>query len=463
MPASGIGQRLKALIRSHGAFGVTTLIVLATAAFRLSAYGDPRASIGTMDTPSYMAHAGALAQPQSAFIGERLLTTGILYRLWDTYECDLNYVSIPAIGREGQPGLQDCFAGLALTQVALSILGWSVFIASVTRVLDHHISKLLAASLLSAFAFSPQLADWDSILSSESLAFSLLALSLGLGILGIRASSGGGEMSRQASGLISGSILVGLAWLFVRDAHVYPAVILLGLLLLWSLWAPARRRLIAILAAAALALCFLALTASRASGRWEIPLTNAFASYILPFKERVREMQELGMPDAGTEAYDAWFAERAPDAYARFLVAHPVFVLNTLAEHANLLFAENSQPYFKLPDRPLRERAFMIGDFLHTKSVSVVILDFVLVATSLVSAAGRRSTSQWPISVLLAGLLASACLGLVLTFFADTIGVERHVLLSIMLFRLVTWTGLVLVVDAALGAASGSGPAVQSN
>jgi len=251
--------------------------------------------------------------------------------------------------------------------------------------------------------------------------------------------------------LIAASIGVGLVWVLVRDANVYVAILMLAILLPYSIMARPRRRLIIILAAASLAGCLLILAASQASGRWKIPLTNAFAAYVLPFPERVRVMQSAGMPEPGTPAYDAWFAGRAPGAYAYFLSTHPGFVLTALFEHANSLFVENSQPYFKTPNRPLRDIGFTIGDLVHTKSASVLTLDLVLVTTLLLAGAGRRRAPGWPISVLVVGLFACALITLVLTFFADSVGIERHVMLSVMLLRLVAWMSLALIVDMALG------------
>jgi hypothetical protein len=452
MPSAGLAQRPRALAPFTWPSGIVVLIILAAAAFRISAYGDIRTSVGTMDTQSYMAHAGVLDQPNGAFQGERLLTTGLLYRLWGAHACELEYISIPAIGKEMRPGYQDCFAGLASTQVALSLVGWSVLIAAVASILEHAFPKVTAAVLLSVFAFAPQLADWDSVLSSESLAISLFALWFGLGILALKVDTAEQHTaSRRGLLLFAASISVGIVWVLVRDAHVYVAIPLLAILLLCAIVARPRRRRLMILAAAALAGCLLILAASQASGRWRIPLTNAFSAYVLPFPERVRVMQSAGMPQPGTRAYDAWFADRAPGVYAYFLLTHPRFILTTVMERVNSLFVENSQPYFKTPNWPLRDIAFTIGDLVHTKSASVLTLDLALVTGVLISGARRRQGPWWPIAILVAGLFATALITLVLTFFADSVGVERHVMLSVMLLRLVVWISLALIVDMSIG------------
>jgi hypothetical protein len=430
------------------------LIILAAAAFRISAYGDIRASVGTMDTQSYMAHAGALDRPKAVLLGERLLTTGLLYRLWGAQACELDYVSIPAIGKETSPGIQECFAGLASTQVALSLVGWSALIAAMASTLEHTFSKVAAAVMLSVFAFAPQLADWDSVLSSESLALSLFALGFGLGILALKVTTAMADPHRALRWRvlpIAGTIAVGVLWVLVRDAHVYVAMVMMAVLLAYSLAARPRRRALVIGAAIALVSCLLIQSASQASGRWKIPLTNAFSAYVLPFPERVRAIQRSGMPEPGSEAYEAWFARRAPGAYAFFLATHPGFVLTTLVEHMNTFFLENSQPYFKKPDLPLRDSAYAVGDLVHSKSVAVLTLDSILVSALLMAAARQRPSPRLPMALLLAGLFASALLSLVLAFFADAVGIERHVMLSVVLLRLLTWLGLALIVDMALG------------
>lgn len=453
MPAAGLTRRLEVLASLIWPSATVVAIILATVAFRISAYGDISASVGTMDTQSYMAHAGVLDRPNEAFLGERLLVTGLLYRLWGAHACELQYLSIPAIGKETPPGRQDCFAGVASTQVALSVVGWSVLIAAVAWSLEHALSKLVAAVILSVFAFAPQLADWDSILSSESTALSLLALWCGLSILAITVDRGSAVQRRRSPWvviLIIASLSSAAAWVLVRDSHVYVAIPMLGILLLCAILERPRRRVLVILAAAALVGCLLVVAMSQASERWKTPLTNALSAYVLPFPERVRAMENAGMPEPGTTAYDAWLAESAPGAYGYFLLAHPRFVLSTLFEHAGALFAENSQPYFKTPDRPLRDIAFKIGDFVHTKSAAVLTLDLVLVTVLLIAAARRRQAPCWPMAILVAGLFSSALFALVLTFFADSVGIERHVMLSVVVLRLVTWIGLVWIVDMAL-------------
>lgn len=59
----------------------------------------------------------------------------------------------------------------------------------------------------------------------------------------------------------------------------------------------------------------------------------------------------------------------------------------------------------------------------------------------------RRRILAW--AWLLSWLLLSGLLTAVLTFFADPVGVERHVLFSLVLLRLLMWLGLLVLIDLA--------------
>jgi hypothetical protein len=438
--------------RSRIKLGLACILVLATW-FRLTAYGDLRLSVATMDTESYVLSAQTPTFSRGALTGERLFTTNLLYRFARAQNCRVEALSIPAIGKESRREVQACFSGVVLTQSLLSILAWGFLILSFTSTLRQNAAKLIAAVVLSVFAFAPQLADWDSILTSESLTFSLFALAVGLIIQVVRVSTEAEpetSLTLRTLAWAGGAAFVLIVWLLVRDANLYTLLVLClmsvpGALLL----RPPRP---ALFAATAALLCasLIALASAFESGRWKIPLTDALDEYILPFPARVAAFQKMGMPSPDVATYQDWFDHRAPSAYMRFLIGHPGFASTTLMANLNSLFGENNQPYFKTPTLPLRNTALGVGDVVHTKSSSAALADVLIVGT--LAAIARRPGARrvGGVAWIACWLLVSAAATLFVTFFADPIGVERHVLFGLFLFRLLEWTGLMLLVDLAL-------------
>lgn len=423
--------------------------------FRSAAYGDLRLSVATMDTESYQLAARAPAFSWASLTGERLLTTNIFYQLTGAQNCAVQALSIPAIGREAHREIQACFSRTVLAQSLISIVAWGFFVWSFSARLRHGAVRLAAATVLSVFAFAPQLADWDSILSSESLTFSLFALSLALVIGAVANMADHDSMAkpRLMGTLWTSAALVALAaWVFARDANAY-SVLILGLIAaLAAVRHTIVRRTLMVAAVALLGVTLLASFSAFESARWKVPLTDAFQEYILPFPTRVAELERQGMPEPGSPAYDDWFERRAPATYSRFLAGHPAFVASAFFANLNALFAENNQPYFKSPSLPLHDFAVGAGDFVHTKSSSVVLMDVLIVLA--VVYAGARSGNQRVRAAAWIGswLLLAAAATLVLTFFADPIGVQRHVVFALFLFRLLVWLGLAFLIDLAVAA-----------
>ena len=89
-------------------------------------------------------------------------------------------MSYPAIGTETYREIQPCFDRIVFFQNIVSIIAWSILALVVSKRLSGGYEKILAVFLITAFGFTPAIADWDSILGSESLTFSLFAVSIAL-------------------------------------------------------------------------------------------------------------------------------------------------------------------------------------------------------------------------------------------------------------------------------------------
>jgi len=157
---------------------VLLIIIIVAISVRIKAQGDPRLSIANNDTASYVSSSEVQLLSWDAFTGRRLFTSNVVFQLLKPdgdYEILVNG-SQDTTKRQIQPA----FVNMALLQFLFSILSWTVFALSISHQLRNVFLKILAITLILTFAFVPQIADWDSVLSSESLSFSLLVLQAGL-------------------------------------------------------------------------------------------------------------------------------------------------------------------------------------------------------------------------------------------------------------------------------------------
>jgi hypothetical protein len=443
-------QRIPRFLGRRWDSAVVILIVLAAVWFRLTAYGDLRLSIATLDTQSYMDASRAQIFSWQAFITERLFTTNVLYRLAGAANCQIQAMSVPAIGKESHRRDQACFAAIVLTQTLLSVVGWGLFIFAFATAMIDRFTRIASAATLSVFAFVPQIADWDSILNSQSLAFSLFALALGFVLLVIhRLQPNGAERnpSRSTQAFAVGCLVSLALWSLVRDPNVYPVLLFCLMALVIVLLSRPRAKAAMIGLVCLLAVCVVGLVSSMQSGRWKVPLSGAYGDFVLSDPARVQELQKLGMPDPASAEFQSWFDQHGASSYALLLLSHPRFVAATVFDNLNYLFSDNNQPYFKTPDLPLRNFALQVGDWVHARS-SAVILAALLTLLGLVFAGIRtrsRDILMW--AWFLGWLLISGLSTAVLTFIADPAGVERHVLFSLVLLRLLMWMGLLVLMD----------------
>jgi hypothetical protein len=186
---------------------------------------------------------------------------------------------------------------------------------------------------------------------------------------------------------------------------------------------------------------------SNVSQRWKIPLTHIFEDQILPHPQRVSFLQKIGMPAPGSPEYEVWFDKHAPGAYLRFLIAHPGYSFLPLIDRMEGFVSENVQPYYRVKNDSIRLSLLAVGNLLHFKSSAVFLADLILSASLILFAVERRTPTLYAWAWLGTWLCLSALLTLFVSFHADTLGITRHVMSSILYFRLFFWLFLLVVID----------------
>ncbi|HEY5983835.1 MAG TPA: hypothetical protein VIU38_10215 [Anaerolineales bacterium] len=426
-------------------------IIVVLAGFRLTAYGDVRYSVGNGETMSYIESSRAPAFSWQSFAGRRLFTTNLIYKLAnDPERCPLTAVSNPAEGKEVPVILQACFDRLATIQHVLAVFSWSLLAWMIAREFRSGPVRILAAAIILAFAYTPQIAEWDSILSPESLTMSLFVLSLALLVeLSFHARGTGARWSRPQILMGTGLLLTFTLWIFVRDVNLYSLLVTIPMAILLLLIS--RRELrpgLAVCAGVLVAIFALGYFTARDSLRaTRYPLVHAFEDYILPFPSRVEWFDAKGMPDPASQAYLPWLDKNASSTYAAFLVSHPGFVLQSLWENLAYFRAEYTQQYDKGEQTWGRATLLSLGEMLHPES-NVVYLVILLCTTAIgVRAAAPASITQRTWLWLVTWFLLVSVVVLLVSFFGDTNAFRRHLYPSVESLRLLMWLALLIVLD----------------
>ena len=437
-------------LKRYWSTGAVLALILAAIYLRWHIYGDLRLSIANNDTQSYVTSAKARPLSWEAFTGRRLFTTNLLYRLFrpkEGYEILVNG-SAGTTRRQVQP----TFAGMAVFQNLASILCWTVLTVIIAGGLKNRGLQILAALVITTFAFTPQLADWDSVLTSESLTFSLFTLQFGLLALLITRLFKDPEATPATIFLAILWLLTVFFWTFLKDGNLYTLVVdalaIGGLLAFKSL---RRQKILFLILLGALA-SFFALgwaTAARSS-RSQIQLWHVYEVSILPSPARAEFMKAQGMPDRPSAKFSRWFRQHAQEAYVKFLLTHPGYVLTNYTRDSLAAFASGVQPYFTAPELPLRQALIPFGQVLHPSDPSPMLMDTLLLAGVWAIALKRRPDSGLAWAWLASWLYLAAHAGMFITVFGDAYALTRHALMATTMFRLFMWMFAIVVIELAL-------------
>ena len=260
-------------------------IVLLFFRIRLSGDEDHLFSIGTDETDSYLEASQIPSASWEFFTSIRPVTLPIILKVIEPEKgYKLTVISNPAREQNSyQRKAQRGFDRIVLVQLAFSILGWGALAVSVSRHLEHRLLKVLAATIILLFAISHPVSDWDSVLDSFSLTFSLLALTLALLVeIAFSLQLGHKGSNPKAGFLIALCLITMLLLVFVRDSNQYILPITALFLLTLLLLRPMRRLKIpiVILALTALFVFGFGLVTARQSMRWKNPLSHAYEFFI---------------------------------------------------------------------------------------------------------------------------------------------------------------------------------------
>lgn len=454
---------------------ILLLIFLFAIIFRMKAYYN-RTSIGNNDTHKFIDNSSIPFFTCDFFTSNRPPVITTMYKFLEPSDgYRLSLISEPGLegsgselDRQFQPGLDR----VVLAQSAISIFCWGTLAWVFCRRQRHFIIKILSIILILSFAFSPQLADWDGVLLSESISFALFALVLAFSIeLAFRFYENSHYPDIWTKLILSGWLLSITLWVFSRDANAYCILITIVLLLIGIIFKFNKKygyTKYYIITLLILGLIFFVHNQTlKASDRWINPFFNNFIMHVLPYDERVDFFRNLGMPI--TEellAYEGhccgvtgvyqldelmnWVTTSGYSSYSRFLMAHPLWAVERVWRDLPFLFSENRQPFFFGTPTTTPIWFIPIGNILHPTSSVIIAIDLILLTVIILYSTHRKDDMTCIWSLIYVFLFINISGLLFVSYLGDAAGLIRHVLVAVMPYRLMIWLLLSTILDVLL-------------
>ena len=427
---------------------------------RTVCYGPMFDSVAVQDSESYFAAAEMSPFSLRFFEQQRSAGYPLLIRLSNpSLEHELTLMSEPYFRTEPRLAVQPGTELIVRNQTVISILCWAAAAMLAASSLNGWLAKALAVLLILGCGFVPQVADWDSVLSSESLSISLFVLMMGL-LLKVVPNGKGDSLSSWAAAVVL--IPVSAWWVFTRDTNAYFVIGAAVILILSAVIHWIRRsgqRISALLCGFLLIGLFVFQQGTfRVSERWLLPMLNNMTANVFPYEERVAFFEERGMPvdeellkTTGSAEYNhiydnelfmRWARLHGLETYQQFLLSMPLWSVLQVYENLDSFFEENRQPFFYGSNEERPHWAEKPGNLLHLLSAGVILIDVLLVILTAVRAVRFGGPADirsfWTLLILLlgGGLLMS------LSYLGEVRSIWRHVLGGVLALRLAVWFGL---------------------
>jgi hypothetical protein len=294
------------------------------------------------------------------------------------------------------------------------------------------------------------MADWDSILMSESFTFSLFALQLAV-LTNLVFRIYRDPDSNNSILTIIWAILF-FAWTFLRDTNLFASLVTIGMIGFLFLSARYRKvRCLYWILALSLGILTLGFITSSTSTRSLIQMANIYKDDLLSSPARVTALEELGMPAPDSADYPAWFKQSASKTLIKFMFLHPGYPLQKIIRDFPSAFTEIKQTYFKAPAYAETRKLLMrIGNALHPESATPFLMDLLLMVGLLLLASRNTSGTIHPWAWLGLWLMLTASITIIPTILGDTWAINRHSLFSTTVYRLFMWIFSLVIMDIAL-------------
>ena len=341
-------------------------------------------------------------------------------------------------------------------QLWLSILSWGILAFTFTNMLRSYLLRPLAFSLILAFSLSQEIIMWDYLIISESISISIMVLFFASAILLI-------EKWTWRRLFLFG--MIGLLFVFTRDAFAYFLLIIAIGLFALMLFFPNKRRFL-LVGIYFLFLFFCSNTLASASLRLYPSLLNTIGMRILPNLEYVEYFQMRGMPidaallersgkhlhadnnalvtDPRFKKLLDWVRENGRREYVRFLWFYKADALQNVFQDVQLLINPDLYYYTATGFKPILKNV-RFEEILYPArfGLFIFLVANLLAAASSVWAFYERKY-MWLLPVF---LILLAYPQAVFIWNADANEIGRHSLYHNIQWRLGLWVLILYAID----------------
>lgn len=342
-------------------------------------------------------------------------------------------------------------------QGILSIISWSLLAVSAAYSLHVPFLKFAAFGLILLFSLYRYVIGWDSVLLTESLSLSFMALFLAGWFWLIK------EWHWRKVIFI---LIVGLLWAFARDTNAWVLLMVaLFLLLLLGLRVIDRKYLA--LSIAFLVIFFLSNSSADRGDRWVFPFQNILGRRILSHAQAIDFFAGCGMPvspelmelaggyanssarafyeDPALEEYRLWLHQTGKLCYVKWLLSDPVeSIKSPLTEFNALISMQNLQPFlFSKKFSPVLPGRLEAVFFPRQGLLVMLVIDLAVLLVAILTKAWKQNKAWW----LAIGMNLLVLPHYLITWHGDVMGIYRHVVSASIQFYLGTWLLVLLMLD----------------
>lgn len=345
-------------------------------------------------------------------------------------------------------------------QGIFSIICWGVLAVSVAYLLQVSFLRPIAFCLILLLSLHRYVVAWDSVLLTESVSLSLMALFI-TGWLWLM----GGWHWQKAVFILP----VAFLWAFSRDTNGWVVLMIaVFLLLLWLLRYTDNKYLI--LATVFLVIFFLSNLSASLGSRWVFPFQNILGRRILPAEQATVFFANCGMPvspalmqlaggyanssnrafyeDPALGEYRLWLHQSGKACYIKWLLSDPArSVRLPLSEWNTLISMENIQPFlFSKKFSPILPARLEAIFFPRKSLLTIFTVALGTVFIAVLAKAWVLNKTWWVVI----GLNLLIFPHYFIVWHGDVMGIYRHVLSVSVQFYLGIWFLALFLLDRIL-------------
>jgi len=408
------------------------------------------------DTLAYVETAVQPIDSQAFWMGTRAFTLPLFLKMLNT--TPQNFQSVEQMNR-----IRD-------VQFWLSIISWTFLALVLTLAFRHCWLKFAAFAVTMFFSMTLEIGIWDSLLLSESISFSLLALTLASWVLLVVLLPRMKKMGFRIC-LVVLSVLAAVLYSFVRDSNIYfllmAAVIYLVGVLINSHQSGSRK--LAWVYAGSILVIFLVQNLTITHGnRWQIFIMDHLAMRILHDPQAVTFFEKEGLPiseellsTTGMIGYEYqelmatsptlqplrdWIDCCGKQAYLKYLLSTPIETMlepveqwQKLVNGGNLEYRNPEYAFQELPEEIRRFDEF----FFPHQGWAVALLGLI----SLIGIVDYVITKRQPLWIVVGILFITIYPSMFIVWHGEPLEIERHAAQIGIQWRLAGWWGLVMLVE----------------